>query len=53
VAQTAGAAMLIAGLVGKKQVLVRDDVATTTVRVTPLTMGYGGMGVGIGIVGTM
>ena len=53
VAQTAGAAMLIGGLASKKHVLVRQDVATTTVRVTPLTMGYAGAGVGIGLVGEM
>lgn len=51
--QVAGAAMLIGGLAGKKEVLVRNDVARTTVRVLPLTMGYGGMGAGIGLVGTM
>ena len=51
--QTAGAAMLIGGLANKKHVLVRHDVATTTVRVTPLTMGYAGAGVGIGLVGEM
>ena len=50
-AQTAGAAMLLAGLTTKKEVLVRNDVAGATVRVTPLTMGYGGAG--IGLVGTM
>jgi hypothetical protein len=50
-AQTAGAAMLLAGLTTRKEVLVRNDVAEATVRVTPLTMGYGGAG--IGIVGTM
>ena len=50
-AQTAGAAMLLAGLTTKREVLVRDDVAGATVRVTPLTMGYGGAG--IGLVGTM
>jgi hypothetical protein len=36
-----------------RHLLVRDDVTTTTVRITPLTMGYNGRGVGIGIVGTM
>lgn len=49
--QVGGAAMLIAGLVNKKKVLVRDDVAKSTWHVTPLTMGQGG--VGFGIVGTM
>jgi hypothetical protein len=49
VAQTLGAAMLITGFVWKKEVLLRDDHAT--VRVTPMGMGYGGMG--IGIVGAM
>ncbi len=50
-AQTAGAAMLLAGLTTKREVLVRNDVAGATVRVTPLTMGHGGAG--IGLVGTM
>ena len=49
-AQAAGVAMLIAGVVGKRE-LVRDEVAGATVRVTPMGMGYGGMG--IGIVGEM
>lgn len=53
VAQTVGVAMLIAGLASKKHVLVRQDVATTTVRITPLTMGYAGAGVGIGLAGEM
>ena len=50
-AQAAGATMLITGLAYKKQELVRNDIVGATVRVTPLTMGYGGMG--IGIVGEM
>jgi hypothetical protein len=50
-AQTAGAAMLLAGLTTQREVLVRNDVAGVTVRVTPLTMGYGGAG--IGLAGTM
>jgi hypothetical protein len=52
-AQAGGVAMLIGGIASTKQVLVRRDVATTTVRITPLTMGYGGAGVGIGLVGEM
>ena len=51
VAQAAGAAMLLAGLTTKRDVLVRNDVAGVTVRVAPLTMGHGGTG--IGLVGTM
>ena len=50
-AQLAGAAMLLAGLTTKKEVLVRGPVTGVTVRATPLTMGYGVMG--IGLVGTM
>jgi hypothetical protein len=47
--QAAGAAMLIAGLAHKKQLLVRDDFAS--VRVTPMILGPGAAG--IGIVGAM
>lgn len=52
-AQTAGVAMLIGGIASTKPVLVRQDVAKTTVRITPLTMGYAGTAPGIGLVGTM
>jgi hypothetical protein len=52
-AQTGGVVMLAVGLGYKKQVLVRQDVAATKVRLTPLTMGYGGLGVGLGLVGEM
>ncbi len=53
-AQGAGVAMLIGGLASKRHVLVRRDVAgTTTVRAVPLTMGYAGLGAGIGLVGEM
>jgi hypothetical protein len=53
VGQAAGVAMLLVGLTQPKPLLVRDDVTATTVRITPLTMGHDGRGVGIGIVGTM
>jgi hypothetical protein len=52
-AQTTGVVLLAAGFGYKKQVLVRQDVATTKVRLTPLTMGHGGLGVGLGLVGEM
>jgi hypothetical protein len=53
VGQAAGAAMLLVGLTHPTPLLVRDGATATTVRITPLTMGYDGRGVGIGIVGTM
>jgi hypothetical protein len=49
--QIGGATMLAVGLLHKKKVWVRDDFAQPTVRLTPLTMGYGG--VGLGLVGTL
>lgn len=48
--QIAGATMVFTGLASKKKVLVRDEATTATVRVTPLTMGQGGTG--LGLVGT-
>lgn len=51
--QLAGVTMLLVGLTQPIPTLVRNDVTTTTVRITPLTMGHDGRGVGIGIVGTM
>jgi hypothetical protein len=52
-AQTGGVVMLAVGIGHKKQVLVRQDVAATKVRLTPLTMGHGGLGLGLGLVGEM
>lgn len=48
--QAAGAAMLTVGLAHEKKVLVRDDIARSTVRVVPLPISNG---MGIGLVGTM
>lgn len=53
VGQVAGVTMLLIGLTQPIPTLVRNDVATPTVRITPLTMGYDGRGLGLGIVGTM
>jgi hypothetical protein len=53
VGQAAGVAMLLVGLTRPTPLLVRNDVRATTVRITPLTMGCDGRGVGLGLVGTM
>ena len=46
--QAAGATLVILGLTLKpKQVLVGNDVATSNVRLTPLSMGNGGSGLGL------
>jgi hypothetical protein len=53
VGQAAGVAMLLVGLTQPAPLLVRNDVTGATLRITPLSMGYDGREVGIGIVGTM